>query len=82
VWAIVVVGLVDNIVKPWLLKGQIEIHGAVVFFALLGGIAVFGAIGLVAGPLVVAFFLATVRLYQRDFGVDAVGLSGGDSDCP
>ena len=82
VWALVVVGLVDNIVKPWLLRGQIEIHGAVIFFALLGGIAVFGAIGLVAGPLVVAFFLATVRLYQRDFGVDAVGLSGGGSECP
>ena len=43
-------------------------HGAIVFFALLGGLTVFGTVGLIAGPLVVSFFLALVRIYQRDFG--------------
>jgi predicted PurR-regulated permease PerM len=33
-------------------------HGAVIFFALLGGLAAFGPVGLVVGPLVVAFILA------------------------
>lgn len=67
-WGIGVVGLVDNVVKPWLLKGGMELHGAIVFFALLGGIAAFGATGLILGPLSVTFLLALVRLYQRDFG--------------
>jgi len=67
VWGLVVVGLVDNVVKPFLIKGDIQMHGAVVFFALIGGIAAFGMIGLLVGPLAVALFLATLRIWQRDF---------------
>src|SRR5262249_41867174 len=36
-WGLLGVGLVDNLVKPLLLKGRMEIHGAVIFFALVGG---------------------------------------------
>jgi predicted PurR-regulated permease PerM len=39
----------------------------VVFFALVGGIGAFGAVGLLLGPLVVACFLTLLRMYQRDF---------------
>ncbi len=60
-WALLVVGLIDNVVKPLFIKGGVEMHGAVVFFALLGGLAAFGPVGLVAGPLVVAFFIAISR---------------------
>ncbi|HTE53204.1 MAG TPA: AI-2E family transporter [Kofleriaceae bacterium] len=67
VWGVVVVGLVDNLVKPLLIRRGMELHGAVVFFALIGGLAAFGAIGLVVGPIVVALFLALLRMYHRDF---------------
>ena len=65
-WGILAVGLIDNVVKPFLIRGGIELHGAVVFFALLGGLAYFGPVGLVAGPLVVSFFLAVIRMWDRD----------------
>ncbi|MBK7862217.1 MAG: AI-2E family transporter [Archangiaceae bacterium] len=65
-WGVVVVGLVDNLVKPLLIRGKSELNGAVVFFALLGGIAAFGALGLLIGPLMVALFLALLRMYHRD----------------
>jgi predicted PurR-regulated permease PerM len=65
-WALFAVGLSDNVVKPYLIRGGVAIHGAVVFFALLGGLAVFGPIGLLLGPLVIAFFLASVRIARRD----------------
>jgi predicted PurR-regulated permease PerM len=68
VWGVVVVALIDNLAKPLFMRGGMEIHGAVIFFALIGGLAVFGAIGLVAGPLIVSFLIAVVRIYQRDFG--------------
>lgn len=61
------VGLVDNLVKPLLVKRGMHMHGGVVFFALLGGIAAFGAVGLLLGPLFVTFLVATVRIYKRDF---------------
>ena len=65
-WGIIVVGLSDNVVKPLLAKRGMQMHGAIVFFSLLGGLAVFGAIGLLLGPLIVAFFLTVVRIYERD----------------
>jgi len=42
-------------------------NGAVVFFALIGGLGAFGGVGLLLGPLVVALFLSLLRMYQRDF---------------
>lgn len=68
IWGVFVVGLVDNVVKPLLVKRGLSMHGGIVFFSLLGGLAAFGSAGLVAGPLTVAFFLALVRIYQRDYG--------------
>jgi predicted PurR-regulated permease PerM len=68
IWGITVVGLVDNVVKPILVRRGMDLHGAIVFFALLGGLAAFGTVGLLIGPLVVAFFLAVVRIWHRDFG--------------
>jgi predicted PurR-regulated permease PerM len=67
VWAVAVVGLADNVVKPYLIKGDVEMHGAVVFFALIGGIAAFGMIGLLIGPLAVAMLLALLLMYRRDY---------------
>jgi predicted PurR-regulated permease PerM len=66
-WGLVVVSLVDNWVKPLLVQRGMHMHGAVVFFALIGGISVFGAVGLLVGPLIVTFLVALVRIYRRDF---------------
>jgi len=66
-WGLVVVGLVDNLAKPMLIRSGVKMSGALVFFALVGGLATFGTAGLLVGPLVIAFFLALVRIYQRDF---------------
>lgn len=61
-----IVGLVDNVVKPYLIKGDVEMEGVVVFFSVIGGIAAFGMAGLLIGPLAVALFLALLRIYKRD----------------
>jgi predicted PurR-regulated permease PerM len=66
VWGIAVVGLVDNVVKPYLIKDEIAMSGAVVFFSLIGGLGAFGLPGLLIGPLAVALFLTLLRMYRRD----------------
>jgi predicted PurR-regulated permease PerM len=66
VWAVGPVGLIDNVVKPYLIRGGLAMHGAVVFFSLLGAVSYFGAVGLIAGPLIVSFFLAVLRMWDRD----------------
>lgn len=68
IWGVVVVGLVDNVIKPILVKRGLHMHGAIVFFALLGGLAAFGTVGLLIGPLIVSFFLALLRIHERDYG--------------
>ena len=67
IWGVTAVGLVDNIVKPMLVNAGMEMPGAVVFFAFIGGLGAFGTVGLLLGPLVVALFLALLRIYDRDF---------------
>jgi predicted PurR-regulated permease PerM len=64
-WAVFAVGLIDNLVKPLFIRGGVDVHGAVIFFSLLGGIAVFGPVGLLAGPLVPSFLLAALRMRAR-----------------
>lgn len=66
IWAVAVVGVIDNVLRPWLLKDGIALHGAIVFFALLGGFAAFGMAGLILGPLSVSFFLALLRMIRRE----------------
>jgi predicted PurR-regulated permease PerM len=59
----VVVGLVDNVIRPWVISGRAEMGGLVVFISVLGGIAVFGMLGLVLGPIIVATFASILDLY-------------------
>ena len=65
-WGILFVGLADNVVKPYLIRGGVELHGAVVFFSLIGGLAHFGPVGLLAGPLIVSFFMAVVHMWKAE----------------
>jgi predicted PurR-regulated permease PerM len=65
---VVVVGA-EHVGKPLILRGQVQMHTGLIFLSLLGGLAMFGLLGILLGPLIVAFFLAMVRIYERDFRV-------------
>ncbi len=62
-----IVGSIDNFVKPFLIKGRSELHTLWVFFGVLGGIGVFGFLGIVLGPLVVALLLTLIEIYKIEF---------------
>lgn len=59
----VIVGLVDNVVRPWVIGGRTEMGGLVVFISVLGGISVFGLLGVIVGPIVVATAASLLDLY-------------------
>jgi predicted PurR-regulated permease PerM len=71
VWALVIVSLIDNLLKPLLMRSGMEMRGSIVFFALIGGLIAFGAVGLLLGPLIVTLFLALLRIYERDLRTGA-----------
>lgn len=64
VWAGVLVGMVDNFLKPFLVEGKTRMHPLLILLTILGGLQVFGPIGLIVGPAVLAALLALVELYK------------------
>jgi len=65
IWGTVVIGLLDNVLRPRLVGQKARMHELVVFFSVLGGLQVFGILGLVVGPVVVAVALALIDVFRR-----------------
>jgi len=75
----VIVGLVDNIIRPWMISGRAEMGGLVVFISVLGGISVFGMLGVVLGPIVVAAGASMLDLYAPGASArNTKGKAGGN----
>ena len=66
-WSFIIIFIIEHAIKPMVLRGKVAMHGGLVLLALLGGLEVFGLVGLIAGPLCFSFFLALLRMYRRDF---------------
>ena len=64
-WGIVVIGAIDNLVKPSLMKGARYTPTIFTFFAIMGGIAYFGTVGFILGPLILSFMLSVLSIYQK-----------------
>ena len=64
---LVVVGSIDNIVRPLLLRHRAQIPTFWVFLGVLGGVSVFGLLGLILGPLTVTVLFALVEIYKVEF---------------
>ncbi len=72
---ILIGGLIDSLVKPWLigfikhriLKITLKINEILIFFSILAGISKFGFWGIAVGPTITAFFIVLLRLYEHSF---------------
>jgi predicted PurR-regulated permease PerM len=64
-WGGVVVSVIDNILKPILVKGSSETPSIFILFSILGGLTYFGMIGFILGPLILSFLLSLLRIYQK-----------------
>ncbi len=60
------ISLIDNFLRPILLAGRTEMNGLLVFVSLLGGMATFGLIGLVLGPVIMATAISFVEAYATE----------------
>ena len=63
VWGISVVSVADNLIKPALISGRMNLHPLLVFFAVLGGLGYFGALGVILGPLVLVLSLGLLDAF-------------------
>lgn len=62
IWSLVLTGSIDNVVKPIFMRGKSDIPLVLIFIGIFGGIATFGASGLIIGPTLVAMLLALIRI--------------------
>ena len=65
VWGSAVVGTIDNILYPLFVGRDVKIHTLLLFFALLGGVLLFGVTGLVLGPVIMETSLSLLEILRE-----------------
>jgi predicted PurR-regulated permease PerM len=60
-----ITGIVDNLVRPLVLKGGSDMHPLISLVAILGGLEFFGLLGVLLGPVIVAMFTACARVWPH-----------------
>ena len=65
-WGAIVVGMVDNFLRPMLISGRADVPTLAVFVGVMGGLAAFGFIGLFVGPIVLGMLVALFRYQSED----------------
>jgi predicted PurR-regulated permease PerM len=61
---VLIVGLVDNVLTTFVYGKKINMHPLIILFSVLGGIAFFGPIGFLFGPLVVTLLFVLIQMYR------------------
>ncbi|MGC3969893.1 MAG: AI-2E family transporter [Pirellulales bacterium] len=64
-WGSVAIGLIDNIIYPLLVGKRLRLHPLPIFVAIVGGVSLFGAAGIVLGPVVLSITEALLDVWQR-----------------
>ena len=68
--SMVFISSIDNILRPFFLKDRIQLHPLIIFFAILGGLAVFGFNGFILGPVLVILFLTVLDLFLIEHKIE------------
>jgi predicted PurR-regulated permease PerM len=67
IWSVVVVGMIDNLVRPLFMSGSANMSVIVIFFSILGGLNFFGLAGLLYGPLIFGITMVLFYIYELEF---------------
>ena len=65
-YSLLIVGTIDNILKPRIIGEKSGVHPVLIMFGALGGLAIFGMIGFIIGPLILAIFSASIDIYEEE----------------
>ena len=71
VWGSVVIGTIDSIVRPLVIGSRVELHPLLLLFALLGGLEVFGFIGIFVGPLIISLIAVLTSMLREELAAPA-----------
>src|ERR1043166_7406385 len=66
-WGVLVVGSVDNFIRPLIYRRFSAIHPLITLIGGIGGVSVFGLLGLLIGPLALSYFFELIRMYREEY---------------
>jgi predicted PurR-regulated permease PerM len=58
---------VEYLLKPWMVGERVKMHTLLVFLSILGGLSVYGVLGIIYGPLIVTMFLSLAEIYRKSY---------------
>lgn len=58
---------VEYLLKPWMVGERVKMHTLLVFLSILGGLSVYGVLGIIYGPLIVTMFLSLAEIYRNNY---------------
>jgi len=64
---ILIISSIDNVIRPRLVGQFSGLHDLIIFFAAIGGLSMFGPLGVLVGPIVAAFFVTLLEIYSEEF---------------
>jgi predicted PurR-regulated permease PerM len=66
-WNVIIVTNIDTILRPMLMRRAAQVSPFYIFFAILGGIHAFGALGIFYGPLILSFLMVMLKIYSEEY---------------
>jgi len=64
-WGLSAVALIDNFLYPIIVGNRLRLHTLIIFISLVGGVGLFGAAGIVLGPLTLALTVALIDIWRK-----------------
>jgi predicted PurR-regulated permease PerM len=69
IWGVIVVPIIEHVVRPWAMKGKMQLPAIPLLVSVLGGMEAFGFVGLVVGPLVFSLLMSIIDIYKQSFRI-------------
>lgn len=69
-FGLLIISTSDNWLKPIIVGGQAKVHPVLILIGVLGGLLLFGFIGIILGPLIMAILQKVIEIYAKEMGMD------------
>ena len=82
IWGIGVVSTVDQFLRPWLIGQDVQMPVLFLVFRILGGLALYGLIGLFVGPILMSILMTVIAIYREDYHLAEAATSADPAPPP
>ncbi|MFH1387693.1 MAG: AI-2E family transporter [Patescibacteria group bacterium] len=66
IYGILIISSIDNIIRPKVIGSRANVSPAIILLGVVGGMTLFGVIGIILGPLILSIFFTTLKIYEEE----------------